>query len=563
MNKSITIILIFLTIATSQICKAQISPIWQTYFGGDSFDQVNCTFECSNGDILIAGTTFSNELMPLNSGVNINFGGGEQDGFIARLSEEGELLWWTFFGGNGSDQVRTIQETESGEIWIGGLTNGNVQTSTDAIRPLQIDVLGVDCFLAKFSSDGVWLEGTLLGGLGSDQLSAMRILNDGRIIVTGITNSSEIAFGEVEDSTLDTQGAVFIAVLSSAQELNSLTYFEGTDDMLINDLGPHAFIDEEGNVVSYGYTESTSGIATDGAQFETPFEGSPGYLVKLSSTGQLIWGTYYGFTGAYRRIKQLSSNLFAIYGRAYASSNLATSGSYQTELLGLTDGFISLWNSNGELQWCSYLGSNDNSYFSDDILDISFNNNRIYFCGLIDKTLNISTTGAWQTQADNDATNNVGYFGYFDLNGNLEYFTYFSSPDVTTAVSKIILNPTSIYLSVSVNGLYEWISSPDLNQNFGGVTDICLIKFDFLNSVNEFSENHLLHIFPNPVESILNIGCKGLNNSSITIKDVNGRIFLCETYQGQIDVSRLAPGLYYVTVVKSDGLLVKSKFMKL
>ncbi len=48
------------------------------------------------------------------------WGRGEYDGFVAKLSPDGVLLWNTFLGGTGNDWGNAIAEDDSGYIDVAG-----------------------------------------------------------------------------------------------------------------------------------------------------------------------------------------------------------------------------------------------------------------------------------------------------------------------------------------------------------------------------------------------------------------------------------------------------------
>jgi len=82
--------------------------IWSTYFGGSNFDYIFALKLLYNGDILIAGSTGSDDFS-LKNGFDTSFNGGYSDGFLAKISSNGnKLLWETYIGGNESDQIEAI-----------------------------------------------------------------------------------------------------------------------------------------------------------------------------------------------------------------------------------------------------------------------------------------------------------------------------------------------------------------------------------------------------------------------------------------------------------------------
>jgi hypothetical protein len=563
MKNSITIVFYFLFAQISTTGFAQISPVWQTYFGGNKSESVFVSHKCSNGDYLLGGSSSSDMEMPYSYAINGLYGGGVEDGFVARFNTNGELLWWTFFGGEGSDFINSIQELEDGSFWVGGSTSGTIQTTKGTIKTSQSGSGVYDCFIARFSSGGVWLEGTMFGGDGLDRLSTFKALNNGRIILVGLTNSLGMAVGEVWDSLLSTENAAFVAVLESIYAVETYSYFEGNAQIGSNEIGDVAAITEDNEIIFYGSSFSTEGVLFGNAQYQTPFSSGPGFIVRLTPQGFPIWGTYYNFQTVFRRLKALNQGLFAIYGKAVPGVNLTTDGVYQTELIGQADGLVSLWNNEGELLWTSYLGSNDNSIFSDDIRGVAMFEDRVVFSGVVARIDNISTPGAWQAEVEAGPTNSLGFFGWLNLEGQLEYLSYLAHPLISTSVSSILMDGSSLITPVRVNGYNDWIMSPELNQEYKGLNDICLMKFDTNSGIENTDISLRLNLYPNPAQEELFITGVNVLGATVTVYDSLGKVCLKQALNGALKVSELNRGAYMVLIHTKDGAIHQGRFIKL
>lgn len=81
------------------------------------------------------------------------------------------------------------------------------------------------------------------------------------------------------------------------------------------------------------------------------------------------------------------------------------------------------------------------------------------------------------------------------------------------------------------------------------------------------TENNFATIFPNPANTILNIGISGNHNGgTIKIFDAQSRVVITKTLTHntiQVDVSNLAPGTYFIKIEDAKGVeLYKDKFIK-
>ena len=61
-----------------------------------------------------------------------------------------------------------------------------------------------------------------------------------------------------------------------------------------------------------------------------------------------------------------------------------------------------------------------------------------------------------------------------------------------------------------------------------------------------------LSVWPNPTVNMLHLNVA--DGSTVSVFDMTGRLVMQQLYEGQLDVSRLAPGLY---AIKTKGCLVK------
>jgi hypothetical protein len=61
-----------------------------------------------------------------------------------------------------------------------------------------------------------------------------------------------------------------------------------------------------------------------------------------------------------------------------------------------------------------------------------------------------------------------------------------------------------------------------------------------------------LSVWPNPTANMLHLNVS--DGSTVSVFDMTGRLVMRERYEGQLDVSRLVPGIY---AVKAEGCLVR------
>jgi len=203
------------------------------------------------------------------------------------------LLWATYFGGDSTTEADGIVRDSFGNIYITGGTNSPNRIATSGAYQTTVDSLG-GAFLAKFSPSGSLIWATYYGA--DNNGDAIAIDKSGNIFISGRTyNASGLATNGAYQTTGDSvNGSVFLAKFSPNDSLIWSTYY-GVSDY---DISASVATDVSGNVYITGATFSTSGMATKGA-YQTKGDSVNGdvFLAKFSSSGSLLWGTYYGDSG--------------------------------------------------------------------------------------------------------------------------------------------------------------------------------------------------------------------------------------------------------------------------
>ena len=100
---------------------------WSTFLGGDELDSGNGIRVDENLDVYVTGTA-GNANFPTTAGtVQPNWPGGEESGFLTKISANGStILASTFFGSTGDDNSYFLDIDEEDQIHIFGKTTGNI-----------------------------------------------------------------------------------------------------------------------------------------------------------------------------------------------------------------------------------------------------------------------------------------------------------------------------------------------------------------------------------------------------------------------------------------------------
>jgi hypothetical protein len=165
--------------------------VWATYFGAFAQELLGGMAVAPDGGIVIGGLTASLDL-PVTPGAWQQDLLGSWDAYVAKLSADGrELLFSTFLGGEGYDQIRDLAVDGHGEIFVAGRTATEVGQGFPVTEDAFQTAAGTeeDGFVARLSADGDTLVASmLLGGAGDDSAEAIAVDADGRVYVAGFTS---------------------------------------------------------------------------------------------------------------------------------------------------------------------------------------------------------------------------------------------------------------------------------------------------------------------------------------------------------------------------------------
>src|SRR5690606_29075842 len=120
-----------------------------------------------------------------------SYGGGtlSGDGFLAKFTSSGNLVWCTYYGGNSDEIAGSVGCDPSGNVYLCGTTQSATNISTSGAH--QVSLAGPVCgYVAKFNSAGVRQWGTYYGDAGNDHLYGMSVNNAAEVFVIGRTTST-------------------------------------------------------------------------------------------------------------------------------------------------------------------------------------------------------------------------------------------------------------------------------------------------------------------------------------------------------------------------------------
>jgi hypothetical protein len=434
--------------------------LWATYYGQNSGNSY-CITTDNTGNVYVTGSTFCDTGFA-TSGVYQTVYGGDStgyygDAFIVKFNSTGSRIWATYFGGNRLDVGFGIAVDGSGNVYITGKTQSPNNIATTGSFQTSLSGITYDAFIAKFNSNGSRIWSTYFGSSNFEYGSCLVLDQSGNIYIGGVVenngypNISLATVGAYQTSSTMSQSDAFIAKFNTSGVRLWSTYFGGESYDIISGIT----IDITGNIYITGSTMSYTGISSLGA-FQinnATTNGSWGnddaFIAKFSSSGARLWSTYFGSTNTDRSngiSLDLTGNIY-ITGETLSSSNIVTTGAYQTNLDGISDAFIAKFSSSGNKLLCTYFGGSDEDYGE----AIATNNSgAVYITGNTTSNNNISTSNSFQ----------VNYMGGYQGDVFIAKFN-FGSIAIAGNDTTICTGKNAQLGSVSqTNHLYSWTSNP-------------------------------------------------------------------------------------------------------
>ena len=416
--------------------------MWQKVFGGSNADYVNDIIEDSNGNILLTGSSKSND-------GDITGNHGNYDVIVVKLDASGNILWQKSFGGSSVDKGMGIIQDGNNYI-VAGYTKSDDDDITGAIG-------NYDVWLLKLDDSGNLVSKKNIGGTDADKINRIYALSNGNFMLTAYSKSAD---GDV-GTNRGNYDFWIVEINDSLNIVRSNTYGgSGLDEYpVMTEISP--------NYVFAGSTTSSDGQIT-GAHgsfdiwlWET---GANGTLLDEKSIG----GTDADFATDLQVLDNSSCNCLAIAG--YSNSDDGDlPGNY-----GSYDAIIALVDSNGTITDIKNFGGSNTEQFR-------------RFVQMPD----ITAIG-YTKSSDQDVS---GQHGNYDAWMTTVNYAVSDISSINQDIANIYPNPASSYVNIEVKGLSH-IQIIDLTGKtvLDKYTENDKIKFDVSGLTKG---NYFIRIFRN------------------------------------------------------------------
>jgi uncharacterized repeat protein (TIGR01451 family) len=404
------------------------------------------------------------------------------------LTIDPTLIYGTYLGGSGFEEVEGIALDSDGNIYVAGTTSSTDLPTEDPVQPSSSGE--EDVFVAKINAAGDTLVySTYIGGDEDDDASGVAVDGNGNAYVTGDTDSTDFPTRNPLQPRGGLDDAFVVKLNADGNALVYSTYLGGSHI----DEAEGIAVDGSGNAYVTGATFSSTWLT------DNPMRAYSGmgdaFVVKLNASGSaLAYGTYLGGSGSdFGSDIAVDNNGYAyVSGEAY-STDFPTENPLQADYGGFGDVFVAKLNADGNaLVYSTYLGGSYKDYSYGIAIDSGGN---AYVTGSTESTDFPTTTGALDTTCgtDGNCDNDTGFYTHGDAfvaklndSGNaLLYGTYLGGSNVDKGYAIAVDNTGDAY--VAGDTYSDDFSTLGSLQGYGGDADAFVVKLDNDGSVLIYS----------------------------------------------------------------------------
>ncbi|GAB4254860.1 MAG: hypothetical protein Kow0079_11430 [Vicingaceae bacterium] len=522
MRNYITFLQLLAIILTTKICKSQDTLFFKKLGDSSGDEEIENIITISDGNLISIGMSDSYS------------SNGDADAIIIKSDINGNVLWTKTHGNSFDNMLLDIKELNTGEFiacgwtvnngvdydfWIVKLDNqGNIVWEKQYGGSGDEQAWSVDLLL----NDYIVVGGTDSYGAGLTDVWAMRIDNNGNIIWQNTYGSSsdDAPPGSYEEyvarSFVDNNNRIIIGGLSNGTPSNSYDIFTLKLDAQGNILWQYAYgdVDEE---AFWNFTSSYDGnyyYLSGNTNVPSTQDGEM-WLVKIDTTGNIVWQKSFGNTGTWDEILNISSSNDGVILSSYIETN---SNDWSGALLKVNNQGNLIWSNKykmGDLDWI-----NDAKALSDGTIAIA---------GVT------TNTTVWNQDYLFIRVNTSGTISGCNL------ITAYTPNVNTTNTTKQNINFSKT--STSTNSIV--INSTTQTLNLLSSSSNCS---EIISSINEWNIDKQ-EIYPNPANSFIEVPIVG-NVYNYEIYNLTGKLIMKEVNYNQkrINITNLSNGVYFIKI---------------
>jgi hypothetical protein len=330
----------------------------------------------SSGNVYLGGTFQGSVDIDPGSGTTNLTAVGSHDGFVAKYSVAGELIWAHRFGGAGVDRAAKLAIDPSGNLWVAGEYSGTTDFDPGAGVASKTVTGNLGEFIWKLSPSGahLWvgaIDQSLTSTNGEEAINGLEVDGSGNVLVAGwFAGTADLDPGtgthnvtSVLRSGTSTYDA-FVLKLDNSGNFLWGKAFGGNVINAFGDVASDVGVDAAGNVYVTGSFAGT--VDFDPGPGVTSFTTAgldlnyDNFVSKFDASGNFLWARARGgpaADGAHAMAVDAAGNVFTAGGfQGPVDFDPGTGTATRTAPPGPPDAFVTKLNTNGSFQWVSQFG---------------------------------------------------------------------------------------------------------------------------------------------------------------------------------------------------------------
>ena len=291
------------TAPTGSLIPSARGVSFATFLGGNGIDVLRDVAEGPGGRLYVVGGSQQGDF-PVSGGFDATFGGGG-DAVIAAFSVSGQRLWATYLGDAGSDEAMAIEVAPDGSLIVAGRAGPGLPGVRGGFQPEfggggEGSHGAQDGFVCRISSDGRQLYWCSYLGTGDDlAISDVAVDAQGAIYLAASNESGQLPrewFAKgMQSRRKGGRDGLLVKVTPNGWKVDWATYIAGKGQ---ESADASVRVAPNGDVIYATATNSTDLPVTSGVSQPKLRGVTDAWVGRFNTQGTLLWGTYYGGSGA-------------------------------------------------------------------------------------------------------------------------------------------------------------------------------------------------------------------------------------------------------------------------
>jgi hypothetical protein len=269
------------------------TAVYSTYIGGSGGEDGAHVETDGSGNAYLSGRTDSTDLPGVTGSVLQPTKSTGIDGYVLKVNSTGStILYATYYGDTGTDDVSTFKVDGSGNLYIAGNSSSTTLPGITGSSIQSSNAGDEESFIAKINSSATAVTwATFFGGTGYDAIArgGLGIDSSANVYVTGVTNSTSFpgVNGTSMQPALNGTSDAFVTKINAAgTSIVWSTYVGGSGD----ESGYGCAVNTSGTVYITGMTSSTDFPGMAAGAIDATHNGGYGdaFIAKIGNPGNPV-----------------------------------------------------------------------------------------------------------------------------------------------------------------------------------------------------------------------------------------------------------------------------------